>query len=103
MKIYIEDLTFECIIGVLDFERTTPQKVIVDFQCEYDFHDNVYLDYATIANDIINIMQKGQFELLEVAILKVKEALLQEYDLTNIFIKITKPDILPNMKVSVSN
>lgn len=48
-------------------------------------------------------MQKGQFELLETAILKIKEALLQEYDLTNIFIKITKPDILPNMKVSVSN
>jgi dihydroneopterin aldolase len=103
MKIYIEDLTFECIIGLLEFERTTPQKVIVNFQCEYDFEDNVYLDYSTIANDIINIMQKGQFELLEVAILEIKEALLKEYDLTDIFIKITKPNILPNMKVSVSN
>jgi len=30
MTIHIESLTFECIIGILDFERQKAQKVIVD-------------------------------------------------------------------------
>jgi 7,8-dihydroneopterin aldolase/epimerase/oxygenase len=103
MKIYIEDLTFDCIIGVLEHERVTPQKVIINFSCEYDFADGVYLDYATIASDIQNIMVKGEFHLLEDSIKAIINGLKQEYNISDILIKITKPDILPNMRVSVSN
>lgn len=103
MKIYIEDLTFNCIIGVLEHERTTPQKVIINFSCEYDFTNGVYLDYSTIASDIQNIMIKGEFHLLEDSIKAIIDGLKKEYNISDILIKITKPDILPNMKVSVSN
>lgn len=30
MKIEIEQLTFKCIIGILDFERVKKQKVIIN-------------------------------------------------------------------------
>ncbi|QOG12621.1 dihydroneopterin aldolase [Arcobacter sp. FWKO B] len=103
MKIYIEDLTFDCIIGVLEHERVTPQKIIVNFECEYEFYDGIYLDYATIADDIVDIVTKGEFKLLEEAIIAINDSLLKEYNISDIKIKITKPDILPNVKVSVSN
>lgn len=103
MKVYIEDLTFDCVIGVLEHERATPQKVIINFECEYEFYNGVYLDYATIASDIQQTMINGKFTLLEDAIIAIQNRLKKEYNISNILIKITKPDILPNMKVSVSN
>lgn len=103
MKIHIEELTFDCIIGVLEHERITPQKVIVNFECEYEFYNGIYLDYATIADDIVDIVTKGEFKLLEEAIIAIEQGLRKEYNISEIKIKITKPDILPNTKVSVSN
>ena len=35
MTIHIEDLKFQCIIGILDFERVTPQDIIINMSIEY--------------------------------------------------------------------
>ena len=37
MKVNITNLTFKTIIGILDFERVKPQKVVVDITFEYDY------------------------------------------------------------------
>lgn len=37
MTIHIEDLRFQAIIGILDFERTTPQDVVVDLTIKYKY------------------------------------------------------------------
>lgn len=39
MTIHIEDLKFQCIIGILDFERTKPQDVIVNVEIKYDYKE----------------------------------------------------------------
>jgi len=34
MTIHVEALTFDVIIGLLDFERDKPQKVIIDLEAK---------------------------------------------------------------------
>lgn len=103
MKIYIENLHFECIVGILDFERVKEQKVIINFECEYDYVKGAFVDYATIAQTIKSLMQEGKYELLEEAILDITNSLKTQFAIYNIYLKITKPNILDNMEVSISN
>jgi dihydroneopterin aldolase len=103
MTIHIEDLKFKCIIGVLDFERINEQDVIVDFECQYEFVD-AYINYAQIADLIKKTMIFSKFELIEEAILSLKSEILKEFPLIESYtIKICKPSILADCRVSVSD
>ncbi len=104
MKVYIEDLNFDCIIGILDFERETAQKVIINLSFEYDFSNkDEFIDYSKVSNDIENIMTEKKFELLEEAIIYIENNLTNSYKIKNLKIKISKPNILPNCIVSLEN
>lgn len=104
MKINISSLTFDCIIGILDFERETPQKVILDISFEYDYNNSSsFIDYSIIAKDVENIMIEQKFELLEDAIIFLENYFKKNYKTTNLKIKISKPNILSNCIVSLEN
>lgn len=104
MKVYIENLTFDCIIGILDFERVTAQKVIINLSFEYEFSNkDEFIDYSKVSNDIETIMSEKKFELLEEAILYIEKHLTNSYKIKNLKIKISKPDIMSNCIVSLEN
>ena len=103
MKIEISDLTFKCIIGILDFERTKKQKVIVNISFEYNFSKDLFIDYSEISQLIKTTMKKEKFLLLEDAILHLESLLINTYQISNLYIKISKPNILKNCVVSLSN
>ena len=103
MKIEISDLTFKCIIGILDFERIKKQKVIINISFEYDFSKDFFIDYSEISNLIKSVMKKEKFLLLEDAILHLENLLNNSYQISNLYIKISKPNILKNCIVSLSN
>lgn len=103
MTIHIEDLKFQCIIGILDFERTTPQDVIINLIIEYNYK-NTFINYADIVEIIKKTMIKSEFFLIEDALESLNLKLIKEYKaIKSINLKITKPSILPDCKVSVSN
>ncbi len=105
MTVCINKLTFKTIIGILPFERKTKQKVIVDISFDYQFnHKNKeFIDYSIVANLVQYTMRKKKFKLIEDAILVLEKKLYKNFDLTELKIKITKPTILRNCLVSVSN
>ena len=103
MKIEISNLTFKCIIGILDFERVKKQKVIVDLSFEYNFSKDNFINYAEISTLIEKTMKKEKFLLLEDAILHLETLLNNNYKITNLYIKISKPTILKNCIVSLTN
>ena len=103
MKIEISDLTFKCIIGILDFERIKKQRVIINISFEYDFSIDFFIDYSEISNLIKSTMKKEKFLLLEDAILHLENLLNNSYQISNLYIKISKPNILKNCIVSLSN
>ena len=98
-SIIIKDFEFETIIGVLDFERETPQKVIVNTTIDYKYTSE-YLDYAKVSETIKNILQTKKFEVLEDSLDYICSYLKNEYpNILEINLEILKPNILKNMIV----
>lgn len=101
-KISIENLSFDTIIGILDFERVTPQKVIITFECEYKMGDN-FINYVDIRDIIKNSMIQSQYYLIEDAISDILGIIKTKYPIiASAYIKISKPNILDDCIVSVS-
>ena len=103
MKIEISNLTFKCIIGILDFERIKKQKVIINLSFEYQFSKDSFINYAEVSDLVEKTMKKEKFLLLEDAILHLENLLTNSYKISNLYIKISKPNILKDCIVSLSN
>ena len=103
MKISIEDLKFQCIIGILDFERKKEQNVIINLTVDYNYI-NDFLNYADITEFIKTTMKKKKYLLIEDALEDLSKLLHKNFSMINqLHLKITKPSILPDCKVSVEN
>ncbi|WP_419677845.1 dihydroneopterin aldolase [Aliarcobacter lanthieri] len=103
MKIEIENLQFKCIIGILDFERVKKQRVIINISFNYDFVDNSFIDYSEVSNLVKKTMKEKKFNLLEDAIKTIEKILYESYDIKNLNLKISKPNILKDCVVSLSS
>ena len=103
MKIQINNLTFKCIIGILDFERIKKQRVIINSSFEYEFTKDSFIDYAEVSALIKTTIKKEKFLLLEDVILHLEILLTDKYKIKNLKIEISKPDILKDCIVSISN
>ena len=103
MQIDIEELQFECIIGLLELERINPQRVILTCKIDYIYTKNSFINYADIAQDITSYMKSEKFELIEDALEFLSNRLKKSYpDIQSLYLKIAKPDILENAVVAVS-
>ena len=103
MKIQISNLTFKCIVGILDFERIKKQKVIINLSFEYKFSKDNFINYAEVSTLVKETMKKEKFLLLEDAILHFEKLLHKNYKIKNLSIQISKPDILKDCVVTLSN
>ncbi len=103
MKVNIKKLEFKCIIGILDFERKKKQKVIIDISFKYNYKKGDFIDYSEVAFLVKQNLKQQKFGLIEDAIVDTKELLEFKFDIKNLKINITKPDILKDCLVSVSN
>jgi 7,8-dihydroneopterin aldolase/epimerase/oxygenase len=102
MTILIENLTFEAIIGVLDFERLTPQRVQIDCHIEYPYEHNRFINYAEVVELIESTMKTENFELIETALEELASALKNSFPLIQtLILTLRKPDILSNCTVGV--
>jgi dihydroneopterin aldolase len=104
MTIHIEALTFHAIIGLLDFEREHTQRVTIDLEASYPFKDGIFIDYADLTEMIIQTIKTGRYTLLEDALLALEAVILAAYpQITSLFLKITKPDIIDHCHVALSH
>lgn len=103
MRVHIEDLTFKCIIGILPFERINKQRVIINLSFDYDYSADYFIDYSEVSKIIKKELKKKKFELLEDTIIHTETLLYKLYKINNLKLKITKPDILKDCFVSLSN
>lgn len=109
-KIHIEGLLICAVIGVYDWERTAPQKLLVDVTLHLslaaaagsdDVRDTV--DYAGVCADLEAIADSSKPQLLERLAGLMCEHLLREYAIETVELKLSKPDILPKVNnVAVS-
>ena len=104
-KIYITGLSVETLIGVYDWERERLTTLILDVELEANLDkamksDDVAdtIDYAKVAECITEVGKTSKFELLEAFGAKVMNAVLAQFPVSAIGVKIVKPNILPNAK-----
>ena len=104
MKVYIENLTFKTIIGILPFERKKKQKVIVDLSFEYKFKNknDDFIDYSMVVELVKKRIKKEKYYLIEDALLDIKQLLKKRFKIKKLKLKISKPDILKDCVVSVA-
>jgi len=103
MTIHIENLKFDVIIGLLDFERDRPQAIIVDLEASYAYSNENFVDYANMVLLIKEELKEKRYALLEEALLGVKNRLYMSHpQLKTLTLKISKPDILPECSVALS-
>jgi len=103
LTIEINNLTFKCIIGILDFERVTKQRVIINIKFDYTYKEDYFIDYSEVSSFVKKTMKKKQFKLLEESIIHLESELYKLYKIRKLKIKISKPDILKDCIVSLSN
>jgi len=101
MKIYIEDLRFQAILGILDFERVTKQDIVINLTIDYNYKDE-FINYAEIVNILKTDMIDYKFLLIEDALKHLAKRLKKQFPLIQILnLKISKPSILEDCVVSV--
>lgn len=73
-KLSLRGMRFDCIVGLFDFERNTPQPVELDITLHFDTREAARIgrlahtvDYARVLGELRFIMTAGRFRLLESA------------------------------------
>jgi dihydroneopterin aldolase len=104
MKILVEALECEVIIGLLDFERERTQRVLVDLELNYNYSSETFIDYADLVLLIEKELKEKRYELLEEALFGIKAVICRAYPhILSLTLKVAKPDIIPNCSVALSD
>ena len=104
MTIHIKELELNVIIGILKHEREIPQRLIINLEASYDYiYGQSFVNYADMVDIIAMELSAMQYGLLEDALLGIKNKIRDNFPQVNkLFIELTKPDILSNCKVGIS-
>jgi len=99
-RIDLENFSFYAIIGILDKERQTPQKIEVRASFWYE---EGFVDYAKLTTLIQHTLQKEEFFLIEDALQTLAKKIKEQFlPIKKMEITIKKPHILPNCTPSVT-
>ena len=110
-KISLKDLTFDCIIGTLPFERETEQPVVLNVSIWLDFtqaarnDDLVHsIDYAQLAENLKGFIRGTKFQLQETLVLEAAKHILGNYHKAQMAeASISKPNAIPDCAGAASS
>ncbi len=104
-KIFLEALEVTCIIGIFDWERKTPQKILIDLEFPANIRraakrDRIEdtVDYKRIAKRILTFAGASRFQLIETLAEKLAALLLKEFALKEVTLRISKPGAVRGSK-----
>ncbi len=104
-KIFISELKVQTKLGVPEWERMTPQTVVLDIKIDHDLSkagksDAIAdtIDYGKIVKRIRETLTEHSFQLVEALAEHVCELIFKEFGAKEIKIKVSKPGILTGVK-----
>lgn len=99
--INIKNLEINTTIGVYEFEKKIKQRLFISLTLCYDFSKamlsdnlNYTLDYDKLSQEIKSVLESNSYELIERALGEVEKILVNNYQLTNYKIEISKPSAI---------
>jgi dihydroneopterin aldolase len=100
-RIFLRGLTAECIIGFIDWERKTPQTVVVDLEFSCDARHAARTDlvadtvaYQHVARRTREWVTASKFNLVETLAHELALVLLREFALQWVRVSVSKPGAL---------
>ena len=100
--VFIEGLEVEAVIGVLDWERTVEQRLVVDLELGWDNRRPAAsgaledaLDYAAVAEVTRQCLREGRYHLLETAAEELAGVLADRFGVGYRRIVLRKPGAVP--------
>lgn len=103
-KISLKDLSFDCIIGTLPFERTNEQPIVLNVSLWLDFtlaarnEDLAHsIDYAQLADDLKGFIRRSCFQLEETLVVETGKYILDRYPKAEMVeVTVRKPMAIPD-------
>jgi dihydroneopterin aldolase len=104
-KIFIQELKVQTHLGVPEWERMTPQTIILDIElemphsrsCQTDAIEDT-LDYGQIVARIRETLAKNSFYLVEALAEHVCQLTLKEFGAPWVKVRVAKTGVLPAVK-----
>ena len=99
----LKNLRVDCVVGIYEHERATPQPVLFEIELDYDFaaaasSDAIEhaVDYDGAATAVTVLVQERKFALLEAMAEAVSARLLEQMPLVStVRLEIRKPQAVP--------
>jgi len=96
--VFIEDLRIQTVIGVFDWEREITQTISLDLQMAFDIYqaaksDDIVdtLDYKAVSKRLIQFVESSEFQLVEALAEHCASIVLEEFPVTWLRLKLSKP------------
>jgi len=97
-RVFIEDLRIQTVIGVFDWEREITQTISLDLQMAFDISraaksDDIVdtLDYKAVSKRLIQFVESSEFQLVEALAEHCASIVLEEFPVTSLRLKLSKP------------
>ena len=96
-RLIIQDLAAECRLGLHEWEQEKPQPIWIDLELTVDAaraarRDSVEdtIDYARLVTAVKTLAQRQSFRLLETLADSIASLILQEFDTTQVRVRVKK-------------
>ena len=107
-RVFIEGLEVDTVIGAYDWERGIRQCLRLDLSFAWDNRPaaagddlTLALDYASVSTRIQAFAEQAQFQLVETFAERLVAVLMDEFKITRVRLKLTKPGAEPAAKGGV--
>ncbi|MFT3805773.1 dihydroneopterin aldolase [Arenimonas sp.] len=104
-KVFIEALEIECVIGIYDWERKIRQPVVLDIEMDFDNRkpaasDDIAdtLDYKAVSKRLIQFVSESEFGLVERLAEHCCAIILDEFAVSRVKLKLSKPGAVRGAK-----
>ena len=101
--VFIRDFMVECLIGVYEHEKRSPQRVRINLDLAVDEGEHPIIDdilnvvsYETMANGILAIADEGHVNLVETLADRIAGMCFDDQRVDSVRVRIEKLDILEN-------
>jgi dihydroneopterin aldolase len=105
-KVFIHGLKVDAVIGVYDWEKQVRQPLIFDLEMAWDIRVAAAMDdlmhalnYQAVTEYVESFVREQHFQLLESLIERLADALIKEFGMPWIGIKVEKPAVVPQSRV----
>lgn len=96
-KIFLSQLSIECIVGIWDWERRVKQTVVIDVEMAADIRraaatDSIEdtIDYKRVAKRLLAFVGESQYQLVETLTEQIARVIVTEFGVTWVKVRLNK-------------